>query len=59
MKKTEKIYNELLRKIERNDRWCIINDTKPTDYMSGVNDTCHELIEFIRDLNKKEKKKKK
>lgn len=59
MKKTEKIYNELIRKIERNDKWCIINDCKPTDYINGVNDTCAELIEFIRDLSKNTKKNKK
>lgn len=55
MKKTDKILNELIRKIERNDRWCITNDTKPTLYMEGVNDTCTDLIKFIKDLKKDKK----
>jgi hypothetical protein len=55
MKKTDKILNELIRKIERNDRWCVINDAKPTLYMEGVNDTCTDLIKFIKDLKKDKK----
>jgi hypothetical protein len=52
-KKLDKILKELERKLERNDRWCHHNGLKPTPYMEGVNDTCVDLIRFIKKMNKK------
>ena len=52
-KKNKKIIEELRRLIIRNNIWCEINSYEPTDYMEGVNDTCENMIKFIKKLNKK------
>ena len=54
-KKLDKILKELERKLERNDVWCNYNGLKPTPYMEGVNDTCVDLIKFIKKNSKKKK----
>jgi len=54
-KKVNKILKELERKLERNDLWCHRNSLKPTPYMEGVNDTCVDMIEFIKKILKESK----
>ncbi len=54
-KKLDKILKELERKLERNDRWCHHNNLNPTLYMDGVNDTCIDLIKFIKKSKKRKK----
>ena len=54
-KKLDKILKELERKLERNDVWCQYNELKLTQYMEGVNDTCVDLIKFIKKNSKKTK----
>lgn len=57
-KKLNKILKELERKLERNDRWCHHNNLKPTLYMDGVNDTCVDMIKFIKKNFKKKRRNK-
>lgn len=57
-KKLDKIIEELERKLERNDKWCHHNGLKPTLYMDGVNDTCVDMIKFIKKNFKKKRRNK-
>lgn len=49
-KKHEKILLELIRKKERNDRFCLVNNCSPSSFMEGSNVVIDDMINFIEDL---------
>jgi hypothetical protein len=51
-KKRKILINELNWIIERNVQFCIRNETKPSMYMEGVNDTAKKIKKLVKKLDK-------
>ena len=50
MENLDKILAELENIKKRNEKYCMLNDCAPSDYMIGVNDNIDHLTLFVQKL---------